>query len=108
VLLQALLPGATDNDVISAFQNGTICTSLIHRLGRRMPRTTRELLDMASNHTNGEEVVTAMLNTPRDKGKQVVDHDEGTSSRFKKKKNKNDKRCRDDCKILSFGLNSKL
>jgi hypothetical protein len=25
------LPGATDNDAISAFQNGTTCTSLIHR-----------------------------------------------------------------------------
>jgi hypothetical protein len=34
------LPGATDNDAISAFQNGTTCTSLIRRLGRRMPRTT--------------------------------------------------------------------
>jgi hypothetical protein len=38
------LPGATDNDAISAFQNDTTCTSLIHRLGRCMPRTTRELL----------------------------------------------------------------
>jgi hypothetical protein len=24
------LPGATDNDAISAFQNGTTCTSVIH------------------------------------------------------------------------------
>jgi hypothetical protein len=37
-----------------------------------------------------------MLNTPQGKGKQVVDHGEGTSSRFKKKKKKNDKRHRDD------------
>jgi hypothetical protein len=37
-----------------------------------------------------------MLNTPQGKGKQVVDHGEGTSSRFKKKKKKNDKRRRDD------------
>jgi hypothetical protein len=36
------LPGATDNGSISAFQNGTMCTSLIHRLRRHMPRTTRE------------------------------------------------------------------
>jgi hypothetical protein len=35
------------------------------------------------------------LNTPQGKGKQVMDHGEGTSSRFKKKK-KNDKRRRDD------------
>jgi hypothetical protein len=89
------LPGATDNDVISAFQNGTTCTSLIHQLGRRMPRMTRELLDIASNHADGEEAVAATLNTPQGKGKQVVDQGEGTSSRFKKKK-KNGNRHRDD------------
>jgi hypothetical protein len=59
-----------------------------------MPHTTRELLNIASNHADGEEAVTATLNTPQGKGKQVVDHDEGTSSHFKKKKN--DKCCRDD------------
>jgi hypothetical protein len=55
-----------------------------------MPRTTRELLDITSNHADGEEAVAATLNTPQGKGKQVVDHSEGTSSRFMKKK-KNDK-----------------
>jgi hypothetical protein len=55
----------------------------------------RELLNIVSNHTDGEEAVAATLNTPQGKGKQVVDHAEGTSSRFKKKK-KNDKRRRDD------------
>jgi hypothetical protein len=89
------LPGVTNYDAILAFQNGTTCTSLIHRLGRRMPRTTRGLLDIASNPSDGEEAVAAMLNTPQGKGKQVVDHDVGTSSCFKKKK-KNDKRRRDD------------
>jgi hypothetical protein len=59
-----------------------------------MPHTTRELLDIASNHADGEEAVVATLNTPQGKGKQVVDHGEGTSSRFKKKKN--DKRRHDD------------
>jgi hypothetical protein len=63
-----------DNDAISAFQNGMICTSLIHQLGRCMPRTTRELLNITSNHVDGEEVVTATLNTPQGKGKQVADH----------------------------------
>jgi hypothetical protein len=60
-----------------------------------MPRTTRELLDITSNHTDGEEAVVATLNTRQGKGKQVVDHGEGKSLRFKKKK-KNDKRRRDD------------
>jgi hypothetical protein len=55
----------------------------------------RELLDIASNHADGEEAVAATLNTPQGKGKQVVDQGEGTSSCFKKKK-KNDKRRRDD------------
>jgi hypothetical protein len=81
----------TDND---AFQNGTTCTSLIHRLGRRMPRTTRELLDIASNHVDGKEAVAATLNTPHGKGKQVLYYGEGTSSCFKKKKN--DKHHRDN------------
>jgi hypothetical protein len=89
------LPHATDNDAISAFQNGTTCTSLIHRLGRRMSRTTRELLDTTSNHADGKEAITVTLNTPQGKGKKVVDHGEGMSSRFKKKK-KNDKRHCDD------------
>jgi hypothetical protein len=60
-----------------------------------MPRTTRELLDIASNHADGEEAVAATLNTPQGKGKQVIDHSEGTSSRFKKKNKKNDKHRRD-------------
>jgi hypothetical protein len=89
------LPGATDNDTISAQQNGTTCTSLIHRLGRRMPHMTRDLLDIANNHAYGEEAVAVTLNTPQGKGKQVVDHSEGTSSRFKREK-KNDKRRHDD------------
>jgi hypothetical protein len=56
---------------------------------------TRELFDIASNHADGEEAVAATLNTPKGKGKQVVDHGEATSSRFKKNKN-NGKRRRDD------------
>jgi hypothetical protein len=30
-----------------------------------MPRTTRELLDITSNHTDGEEAVVTTLNTPQ-------------------------------------------
>jgi hypothetical protein len=60
-----------------------------------MPRTTHELLDIASNHTDGEEAIATTLNTLQGKGKQVADHAEGTSLRFKKKK-KNDKHHRDN------------
>jgi hypothetical protein len=64
-----------------------------------MPRTTRELLNIASNHADSEEAIAATLNTPQGKRKQVADHGEGMSSRFKKKKKKkkkNDKCRRDD------------
>jgi hypothetical protein len=64
-----------------------------------MSHTTRELLDITSNHADGEEAVAATLNTPQGKGKQVVDHGEGTSSRFKKKKKKN--KCRRDDNFLA-------
>jgi hypothetical protein len=60
-----------------------------------MPATTRELLDIVRNHADSEEAVAVTLNTPQGKGKQVVDHGEGTSSRFKKLK-KSDKRRRDE------------
>jgi hypothetical protein len=75
-----------DDNAISVFQNGTTCTSLIHQLGRRTPRTTWELLNIASNHADGEEAVVATLKTPQGKGKQVADHGERSPSRFKKKK----------------------
>jgi hypothetical protein len=65
-----------------------------------MPRTTCELLDIASNHADDEEAVAATLNTPQCKGKKVVDHDEGTSSHFKKKKN--DKCRRDDNFVVAI------
>jgi hypothetical protein len=64
-------------------------------LGRRIPATTRELLDIVRNHADSEEAVAVTLNTPQGKGKQVVDHGERTSSRFKKLK-KRDKRRRDE------------
>jgi hypothetical protein len=66
VLLQALHRASPST--ISPFQNGTTCTSLIHRLRRRTPKTTRELLDIASNHADGEEAIAATLNTPQGTG----------------------------------------
>ena len=51
------LPDVIDVDVISAFLSRTNCESLIHKLGCLKPRTTRDLLDVATNHHSGEEVV---------------------------------------------------
>jgi hypothetical protein len=70
-----------------------------------MPRTTRELFDIASNHADDEEAAAAMLNTPQGKGKQVVDHGEEASSRFKKKK-KNDKHRRYDNLVAAVERNT--
>ena len=55
------LPDVVDADVMSAFLSGTICESLIHKLGCMKPRTTRDLLDVATNHASGEEAVRAVF-----------------------------------------------
>ena len=47
--------------MIGAFLSGTTCESLVHKLGHRGPRTTKELLDIATSHASGEEVVGAIF-----------------------------------------------
>ena len=65
------------------------CESLIHKLGCLKPRTTRDLLDVATNHASGEEVV---FSGGRDRGKaKHEDQGEGPSTQ-KGKKNKKDHR----------------
>ena len=56
------LPDVADADVISTFLSGMTCESLIHKLGCLKPRTTRDLLDVATNHASGEEAVRAVFN----------------------------------------------
>jgi len=63
------LPKVIDVDVISVFLFGTTYRSLVHKLGCVKPRTTRDLLDIATNHAFGKEVVRAVFNGGRDKGK---------------------------------------
>jgi hypothetical protein len=82
------LPDVADADVIGAFLSGTTYESLVHKLGRKGPRTTKELLDIVTNHASGEEAVRAIFDHPRGKVKQDEDADEGTSNRSNKKKNK--------------------
>ena len=50
-----------DANVISAFLTGTSCKTLVHKLGCQKPRTTRELLDIATNHASSEEAVGAVF-----------------------------------------------
>jgi hypothetical protein len=63
------LPDVINIDVISTFLSGTTYKSLVHKLGCRKPRTTLELLDIATNHASGEEVVRAVFTNGRAKGK---------------------------------------
>ena len=48
-------------DVIGAFLSRMTCESLVHKLGRRGPWTTKELLDIATSHASGEEAVRAIF-----------------------------------------------
>ena len=69
-----------------------ICESLIHKLGCLKPRTTRDLLDIATNHASDEEAVGAIFGGGRDKLKaKRMDPDEGPSTQ-RGKKNKKDRR----------------
>ena len=52
----------TDVDVISAFTSGTTSETLVHKLGCKSPRTTKELLDIVMTHTLGEDAVGAIFN----------------------------------------------
>jgi inhibitor of KinA sporulation pathway (predicted exonuclease) len=46
------LPDIVDADVIGAFISSTTNEALVHELGRNKPRTTRELLDLATSHAS--------------------------------------------------------
>jgi hypothetical protein len=74
--------------MIGAFLSGTTYESLLHKLGRKRPRTTKELLDIATSHASGEEAVGAIFYLAQGKAKQDEDAGEGTSNRSKKKRSK--------------------
>jgi hypothetical protein len=42
------LPSVVDIDVISAFWDGTMCRTLVHKFGRKQPETIKELLEIAT------------------------------------------------------------
>src|SRR5688572_3253218 len=82
------LSNVTDDDVIGAFLAGTSCRPLVHELGCRGPRTTEELLNIATSFVLVEEAVRVIFDRSKGKAKQEEDADEGTSNRQQKKKNK--------------------
>ena len=57
-------------------------------MGCKGPRTTKELIDITTSHTLGEEVIGAIFDYPKGKAKRDEDAIEGTSNCPNKKKNK--------------------
>ena len=86
------LPDIIDADVISAFLSRTSCKTLVHKLGCQKPRTTRELLDIATNHASGEEAVGAVFVREQPATKAKRDISDGPSAGHEGRKNK--KNCR--------------
>ena len=46
--------------------------SLVHKLGHKGLRTTKELLDIATSHASGEEAVGAIFDSPKGEAKRVL------------------------------------
>ena len=78
--------------MIGAFLSGTTCESLVHKLGRRGPQTTKELLDIATSHASGEEADGAIFDRSDGKTRRDEDASEGASNRPAKGKNKKQRR----------------
>ena len=73
----------------------------IHKLGCLKPRTTRDLLDIATNHASSEEAIGAVFSGGQDKGKpKRVDLDEGPSTQ-RGKKNRKDRHRSDDTALIA-------
>lgn len=54
-----------------------MCKTLVHKLGRKIPRTTKELLDIATTHASSEDKVGAILNHHMHKAKHDKEPDCG-------------------------------
>jgi len=74
--------------MIGAFLSGTTCESLVHKLGCKGPRNTKELLDIATSHASGEEAVGVSFNRLEGKARWDKGAGEGTSHCSAKRKNK--------------------
>ena len=78
--------------VIGAFLSRTTCESLVHKLGRKGPQTTKELLDIATSHASGEEAVRAIFDHLEGKARRDEGAGEGASNHSAKRKNKKQRR----------------
>jgi hypothetical protein len=55
------LPKICDAGIISVFWFNTNYRTLVHELGYDQPKTLKELLDIATRHASGEEVIRAIF-----------------------------------------------
>ena len=67
---------------------------MVHKLGCKGSRTTKELLDIATSHASGEEAVGAIFDHSDGKARRDEGASEGASNRSAKRKNKK-QRCDD-------------
>ena len=68
------------------------CESLVHKLGRKGPQTTKELLDIATSHASGEEAFEAIFDRLEGKARWDEGAGKGTSNRSAKRKNNKQRR----------------
>ena len=61
---------------------------MVHNLGRKVSRTTKELLDIATSHASGEEALGAIFDRSEGKARRDEGAGEGASNRSAKRKNK--------------------
>lgn len=80
-----------DVDIINAFILGTTSEILVHKLGHKSPRTTKELLNITTNHTSGEDTVGAIFDLHKEIAKCNKETDEETND-YRVRKKKKDKR----------------
>ena len=65
---------------------------MVHKLGRKGPRTTKQLLDITTSHALGDEVVGAIFDRFDGKARWDEGAGEGASNRSAKRKNKKQRR----------------
>ena len=83
------LADPTDAEIIGAFTFGTTCETLIRELGVCKPRTVKQLLDLATDHAEGEEALSAVKGGSRARTRGAEEAGEGPASRRNEKKKKN-------------------
>jgi hypothetical protein len=95
----------TDTDVISAFILGTTKETLVHKLGRKSPRTTKELLNIATTHASIKDAVGTIFDHRRQKAKRDKEPVGGSGGWPDKRKK--DKRRHDEMLVAAPGQKGK-